>query len=589
MQDAYRFGPFRLDIERRLLQRDGAELALQPKVFEVLSYLVRHAGRVIPRDELIAALWPGRFVTDNVLSKAVRSLRRALADDPVQPRFLRTHARIGYCFIAEVLREPTTSQISSLPEEVIVVLPFRPVSGSGGDEAVELGMAETVITLLCRLPGLRVRPLDAVRRYQDPLDDPLAIGDALNASLVVEGSIQQSGENLRVSARVHRVSDRSILVAQGWTGSTANLFDLQDALARRVAEELRSALALDGVSLPRSSGAPRQAAYRHYLLGRLHWARHASGSDERALEHHRRAVALDPTFAPAWAGVAQCWMRIGSLGEAPQHAYNQARHAAQEALRNDPEDVTALACLGVVSHALDRNWSAAESYFHRALALSPTDTAALAWTSDFLAYQGRAEEAIDHAARALENDPSAPWLNMILSQALHMGRMHQDAIRQAERALELAPDFGFANFFQGLALLAMDRTGDALFHIERAWRLTDRADFAGGLGFALGRAGRRQEAMILLSLLEQRATERPVPPFSIGLIHAGLGAEDEAFKWFERSLGVESWHPIILHAEPVLAYLRDDPRTVDLLSRIGIHARPATITAPGHPTVTERS
>jgi DNA-binding winged helix-turn-helix (wHTH) protein/tetratricopeptide (TPR) repeat protein len=589
MRGVYRFGPFRLDIERRLLQRDGAELALQPKVLHVLSYLVRHAGRVISRDELIAALWPGRFVTDNALSKAVKSLRRTLADDPLQPRFLRTHARVGYCFIAEVLREPAADPVPSPPEEVIAVLPFRTLSRSGGDQAVELGMAETLITLLCRLPGLRVRPLDAVRRHQGPLDDPLAVGQELNASLVLEGSIQQSSEDLRVSARVHRVSDGSVLVAQSWTGSTANLFDLQDALGRRVAAGLRSALSLEGVPLPSSNTVPRQSAYRHYLLGRLHWARHAAGSDQRALEHHRRAVELDPKFAPAWAGVAECWIRIGSLGEFPEQAYNEARHAAQQALRIDPEEVTALSCMGIVSHALDRNWGAAEGYFRRALELSPRDTLALAWTSDFLAYQGRAEEAIDYAARALENDPSAPWLNMILGQALHMARMHQDAIRQAEHALQLAPDYGFANFFLGLSLLAIGRTEDALSHIERAWRLTDRADFAGALGFALGRAGRRQEAKTLLSLLEQRATERPVPPFSIGMIHAGLGEEDEAFKWFERCLSEKCWHTIILHAEPGLAYLRDDPRTVELLSRIGIHARPMPIAAPGHPAVTKRS
>jgi DNA-binding winged helix-turn-helix (wHTH) protein/tetratricopeptide (TPR) repeat protein len=582
---AYRFGRFRLELHRRILMEGEREILLQPRVFELLSYLVRNPGRTIFRNELIAALWPGLVVTDNVLSRAIKLLRKALGDDASAPACLRTVSRVGYVFIAEVAREEPADQRAARAQ-VVAVLPFRSLLENRSDPALELGMADTLITLLSKMHGLHLRPLDAVRKYHGQPDDPLSAGRDLGAALVVEGTIQQDDRQVRLSSRVHRVSDGSVIMVECCTEPLCNLFELQDILSRRISEALQSQLSLTQPPQRGHRPHPAGGAYRHFLLGRLHWGQHAAGSDERALWHFEQALAIDPEFAQAWTGMADCWLRIGSRGENSRDAYGQARQAASSALALDPEQVSALACMGTVSHALDRDWARAEGYFRKALELAPSDAQALAAFSDFLAYQGRAEEAIGLASQAVEMNPASAWFNAILAQALHIGRLHEDAICQAKRTLELAPDFGIAHFFIGLSCLVLNRIDQALLHLEKARTLTDRADFAGALGFALASTGGHDAARKVLDDLHRRSSERNVPAFAFGLVHAGLGERDEAFDWFNRSRAERSWHPIILHAEPFLAGLRDDPRTIALLKRINIHSRPMFVLNKGHDSVT---
>ena len=258
----------------------------------------------------------------------------------------------------------------------------------------------------------------------------------------------------------------------------------------------------------------------------------------------------------------------GTLGRATSERFDRARRAAERALQLDPELGQAFCVLGKVAWEYDWDWDAAEGFFRRAIDLAPSDAEVWIAYSDFCAYLGRSEEAIQHARRALDLDPVSPWVNALLAQALHMGGRHEEAIAQAERSLEVAPGLAFAHLFRGLAALELGRLSQAVEHLERARECSDRPDFAGTLGYARARAGDEVGARRVLDELADAGDG--APPLAFAMVHMGLGENDRAFEHLEAAVAQRSWHVLLLHAEPVFARLRSDPRAEELLQRIGL-------------------
>lgn len=279
-QGPYRFGSFLLDPARRRLEREGREVPLQPKVFSTLLYLVERSDRVVPREEFLDALWSGTFVTDNVLSRSIREVRRALGDEAGDPAFVKTVPRVGYHFVGEI-DGPAPGAASPRGVRTLAVLPFRPLVPRAGDESLEMGMADTLITRLSNLPDLVVRPLSAVRAYTGFDQDPLAAGRRQRADAVVEGGIQRQEARVRVTVRVLRVADGSALMAEAFDEPFTGIFGVQDAICRRIADAL--ALKLSGREARRLEKRHTKSteAYRLYLLGRLHLGRR-TGEGARA-------------------------------------------------------------------------------------------------------------------------------------------------------------------------------------------------------------------------------------------------------------------------------------------------------------------
>jgi DNA-binding winged helix-turn-helix (wHTH) protein/Tfp pilus assembly protein PilF len=560
--DAYRFGPFVLDTRRWCLERDGEPIALQPKVFKTLLYLVQHPGRVIPKQELFAELWPATIVTDGVLTRCIKELRQALDDQARDARFIRTAWRVGYAFVADVQGERTADAASSL---AIAVLPFKPLVAVERDEALELGLADDLINQLSSVKGLVVRPLSAVRRYGGLEQDPLAAGREQRADIVIDGTLQQSGDELRVAVRVLKVADATSLLAEALEGRIDEPRRLQLGLGRRVAEALELAVtpreseALAG----RATGSP--AAYRCFLLGRLHAGRHTPEGDRRSIELFRQAVAADPDYALAWAALAEGCISLGTLETDAGH-FAQARDCATRALALQSDLVPAMTCLGTIAWLHDWDWSGAEQHFRRALTLAPGNAGAQIAYSDFCAYLRQYEAAIAAAGRAVEIDPTSPWVHALLAQALHMAGLHDEAIAEARRALEIAPDFAFAHFFAGLSSMMCRRWPEGIGHIEEAHRHSARGDFAGALGWAYAVAGHREAALEVLAGLE--VSGGLVPPIIRAPVYLGLGQDDRTLDLLEQAVDERDWHVLLLYAEPAFRRLRTHPRAVRLLGRL---------------------
>jgi DNA-binding winged helix-turn-helix (wHTH) protein/tetratricopeptide (TPR) repeat protein len=554
----YQFEPFIVDIERRRLEREGREIALQPKVFETLVYLLKHAPRVIPKGELLDALWPRQLVTEGVLTRCIKELRDALDDDVRAPRYIRSTPRVGYAFVADV---GTAGRASST--RTIAVLPFEPLVARERDESLELGISDALVNRLSGVRELIVRPLSAVRRYAGG-HDPLAAGRELNVQVVVEGSLLRSGDDLRVTVRALRVADGSALFAASFDQRFAGVFEIQDAICRRIADTLALELTTAESAKLTKRFTEDAAAYKSYLLGRLHLHKHTPDGDRQSIRYFEQALAEDERYALAWTGLADAYDSLGTLEPDKGH-FAKVREYAARGLEIEPDLVPALTCLGKVAWQHDWNWDAAEAHFRKALETGSGDADVHIAYSDYCAYQGRSEAAIAAAGRALEIDPSSPYSNAILAQALHMAGLYSEAIAQADRTLAQAPDFAFAHLFRALPALMSGKRGEAITHLQKAHALSNRVDFAGALAYAYAVAGRRDEARKLLAQIEDGA-----PPIVLAFIHHGLGDDERAMDLVESAAAQRDWHVLLLAAEPALATLGAHSRAATLLERIGV-------------------
>jgi tetratricopeptide (TPR) repeat protein len=281
------------------------------------------------------------------------------------------------------------------------------------------------------------------------------------------------------------------------------------------------------------------------------------------------ALALDSRYALAWAGLADAYDSLGTVEPDKGH-FAKERECALRALQIEPDLVPALTCLAKVAWQHEWNWDAAEAHFHDALEAGSGSADTHVAFSDYCAYQGRSADAVAAAGKALEIDPSSPFVNTILAQALHMGGLYEEAIAQADRTLTQVPDFAFAHFFRALPALMTGRRAEAIAHLQKALALSNRIDFAGGLGYAYAVTGQRDEARRLLAQLAQDGA----PPILLAFIHHGLGEDERAMDLVEAAAAQRDWHVLLLGAEPALAKLRAHPRAAKLLERIGMaHAR----------------
>jgi TolB-like protein/Flp pilus assembly protein TadD len=521
---------------------------------------LQRPGQLLPKEILIAELWPGVIVTDSVLTRVIRQLRKALGDDARNPRFIRTVSRVGYEFIAEVGGETDDDRLTTL-----AVLPFAPLVSGDRDAALELGMADSLINRLSNLRRLVVRPLSAIRHYTRLNLDPLAAGREQRVDIVIEGGLQVMREQIRMNIRVLRVFDATALLAKSFSGSFSDLEGIQESICRSVSDALEIELSQRESELLTVRATDSVSAYRCYLLGRLSSSRHTPADDRQAIEMFRRAVERDCEYALAWGALADSYVQLGTLETGAGH-FETARDYAMRGLKLQSDLVPALVCLGMIAWLHDWDWTGAERYLRRALASGAGDANAHIAYSDFCCYQRRYREGIDAATRALELDPNSAWVNALLAQALHMAGLHNEAIAQARQALDTAPDFAFAHLFAGLSCMMSRKYSQGIAHLEQARRHSSRNDFAAALAWAYGLAGRRDDALEIRRDLETDG--KGTPPMVLSMAYLGLGDEEQTLDLVEQAAEEGDWRVLLLYSEPIFQHLRRLPRAVKLLSRL---------------------
>jgi DNA-binding winged helix-turn-helix (wHTH) protein/TolB-like protein/tetratricopeptide (TPR) repeat protein len=471
-----------------------------------------------------------------------------------------------------IYRARTGTAPAVSPVKAIAVLPFKPLVPEGREEALEVGMADTMIAKLSNIGGLSVRPLGAVRRYGGMEQDPLSAGRQLGVEAVLDGTIQRSGDRVGVTARLLSVGDGSQLWEGRYEAPFTDIFSVQDTISAKVAGSLR----------PRLTGAEERRlakrstvnieAYQLYLRGRYHSLKHTQSEIQTGLSYFRRAIEIDPSYSLAYVGLADAYSMLALPGEMPPtEILPLAKAAAQKAVEIDDRLAEAHAVLGSVIFWHDWNWVAAENQLRRALELDPDCASAHEPYAYLLSYTGRPAEGLAVIKRARELDPLNPRINVIEGILLIIVGRTDEALDRLRQTLDLDPNFWFARQYAASAYIEKGMFAEAVAEARRARETSGVASRPTSfLGYALAKAGRRAEARAELEGLLKLSQERYISPYNIAMIYNGLGEREETLTWLERGYRQREPRMVFLKAEPKWNNLRDDPRFQDLIRRVGL-------------------
>ncbi|HVQ56102.1 MAG TPA: tetratricopeptide repeat protein [Pyrinomonadaceae bacterium] len=462
---------------------------------------------------------------------------------------------------------------SSKQIESIAVMPFVNESGNPDVEYLSDGMTETLISNLSQIPNLDVKARSSVFRYKGKDMGPQTIGKELNVQGVLNGRVVQRGNDVTLYIELVEPATEKVLWKTDYTRPLTDLVPMQRDIARDVSDRLRVKLSGSDAQRLARNYTENTEAYQLYLKGRYQWNKRTKESLKRAVEYFNQAIEKDPSFALAYAGLADCYVVFSSYGvESPADAFPKARMAAQKALEIDGTLGEAWATLAQVKWSYDWDFMGAERDFQRAIELDPNYPTAHQWYGEFLETMGRFDESLAEMRRAQELDPLSLIISKELGTALLFARRYDVAIMQLKKVLEMDENFASAHFDLGYCYLMKGMYDESIAEFQKARAITNDGSFQlSGLASALVKVGNRQEARKILQQLSERKQREYVDPQFLAAIYAALGEKENAFANLEEAYNERSDYIPILKVSP--AYddeFRSDPRFQDLLRRVGL-------------------
>ena len=463
-----------------------------------------------------------------------------------------------------VWRSGEKSAVTGAPVKTIAVLPFKSLGAENRNEALELGMADT---LIAKLGGeeMIVRPLGSVSRYAALEKDSVTAGRELDVDIVLDGTIQTSGDRIRISARLFRTSDGRQL----WTGQFdekfTDIFAVQDSISERVAAALR--IRLGGVKKRQTENTE---AYQLYMKGRFHTLKAGSSEIIVGISYFEQAIAADPNYALAYAGLSDAYRAFAVGGEMPSGEFMpKAKAAALKAVELDDTLAEARANLGHIYFWYDWNWAESENLHRRALELDPNSADALQFYAHLLSNTGRHAEALAKIRRAREIDPLNLRINALEGMfLLHAGQI-DESINRLRKTLELNPNYRLANMFAARAYIEKGMFAEAVAATAKAREsVPDSSEPIVYGAYALAKSGKRAEARAALDELLNLSKTRHVPPSNFALIYNALGLRETALEYLEKALAEKDARMVFLKVEPKWNNLRGEPRFIELMRRM---------------------
>ena len=495
---------------------------------------------------------------------ASRSLRR-----PLLILAALAFAALAYGLYVSRVRPPPPLSVAS-----IAVLPLENLSGDPAQEYFADGMTDALIGDLAGLRELRVISRTSSMHYKGTKKALPEIAAELKVDAVVEGTVQRSGERMRIRVQlIHAATDRHLWV-ETYERDVRDVLDLQSEIARAIAREVRiqTTPAEQARLTPRRPVSPK--AFDDYLQGRyLYWNKRTVENLGKAIEYFQSAIREDPNYAPAYAGLADCHNALGSVQFGtgpPMEARRRAEEAAAKALEIDPALTEAHCVLGYVKH-FNWDWEAAEPQFKRAIELNPNYAHAYSFYAGYLMSRGRVEESLAASNRARELDPFSLSISVQRGFMLGNARRYDEAIEQLRRVIAMDPNHYQAYWILGHIYAFNGQHDEAVAASEKSVALSGRAPAAlGMLGLMYGLAGRKGEATQVLNELLELNERRYVTPAALAYVYVGLGDKDRAFVWLEQAYQERSNYIAYLKVNPIVDSLRSDPRFADLVRRVGL-------------------
>jgi TolB-like protein/Flp pilus assembly protein TadD len=564
-----RFGLFELHPTAFELRRGVRRVRLERRPMELLMLLVERASHLVTREEIVARLWgPEVFVdTDAGVNTAVRKVRRALGESAERPVYIDTIPGKGYRFIAPVISVPASTHVT------IAVLPFANLSGDPSHDYLADGLTEETIAALGHVDPDRLSVIGRTStvRYRKTRKSLPEIARELGASYVVESSIRGEDALLRITSRLIRVQDQSVLWSAAYDRQAINVLRLQRQLCRAMADEIRVRLSPERVARLGRRQTHNSDAYDLYLRGRQAWNQLTPTTTRRAIEFYTRATAIDANYALAWSGLADAYTSAPITGDRqPSDVWPRAKDAVGRALRAHPDLAEAQTSSGVLKFWLDWDWPGAEAALRRAIALDGHYAYAFRMLGHVLSQTGRHPAARIALQRARELDPLYAMHHALSAQLAFQGRDFDAALEHARHSLDVDP-----NFWPGYHQLAQvqQQRGEmdaALAAAVTASRLSGGNSKAVSLhAYLLATMGCGNDARSILTALEQTATSRYVPPYAIALGYLGLQQVDAMFQWLERAYDARDVHLVFAPVDPKWDRYRNERRFQEVMNRCG--------------------
>jgi TolB-like protein/Tfp pilus assembly protein PilF len=453
----------------------------------------------------------------------------------------------------------------------LAVLPLANLTGDSGQEYFVDGMTDELTTNLAQIGSLRVTSRTSTMQFKDTKKPVGQIAGDLNVDAVVEGSVMRSGDRMRITAQLIDAKGDRHLWAKSYERKVQDALALQDEVTRDIAEEIR--IKLNAEESARLVGARpvNPEAYDDYLRGRFWWSKRNQEGEWKGLEYFQKAIAKDPNYAMAYAGVADSFIVLGHHGRlSPKEALPKAEQAATKALELDDSLAEAHTSLALVKHSYDWDWSDAEREFKRAIALNPNYATAHHWYSHYLVAVGRLDEAVTELERARDLDPFSPTINAFLGETLYYARRYDDSLRQFRRSLEMYPDV--VEFHDGVAKVYEQKNMFVTAFSERQQVLSLRGDskLALALAQAYKQSGYKGYLQREIESLEQAPKSREVRNLYLAHMYAVLNDQPHTLQYLERAYEERDPWLLNLQVDPAMDAMRSSSRFRDLVRRIGL-------------------
>ena len=606
----------------------SAKVQLRQQPFQVLRILVERQGNIVTREEIRQILWPDDTVVefDRSINVAMAILRKALADDADHPKYIETLTGRGYRLIAPVEWQPSQTAAQCLLEPraetppriegqiserepravrpwrktavmggcavilVVVgymswrhfrdatppsslkirlaVLPFQNLTGDPNKEYLADGLTEETISQLGRLNpeqlGVIARTSVMGYKHKDVRVDQ--IGRDLSVQYVLETSLRESGDHLRLTAQLIQVKDQTHLWSKDYDYAAKDTLNVEDEVAKAVAREIRVRLTSQQQGDLARSRPVNPEAFDAYLQGYYHWQLEADKDTDLAAKYFERATQIDPSYALAWVWLSRARNWQANEGLIPmEEGRRLSREAIERALALNPNLAAAHAQMGRIKQQVDYDWAGADASFQRAVALEPANAENMGFAAWSAAIFGRFDEALELNRRAANLDPqNADSWGRLASAEFFMGQLDQSAA-DGKKALELNPDASSDSYTLSLIDLLQGRPQDALRDIERVQYAPTRASLHALTYYALGR---KKESDAALS--ELIAKYHASNAFEIAEIYAFRNQTDEAFEWLDRAYAQRDPSMMSTKLEPLLKSLHNDPRFAALLKKLNL-------------------
>lgn len=602
-QRSYRIGRCTIDAGAREVRFAENVVDVQPRVFDLICYLIDHRDRAVGKDELLDNVWPNVVVSESSLAQSVKRARDIFRQHGMDDVIRTVHSR-GYRFVADDVEEiaatvaergaetgpratllwisglaiaavalatfwlqtPTPAPPPAVPQNTLVVLPFEDLTGDDVASFFPEGLTDTLSNALARVNGLRVIGRASAAGFRDGEESLSAFAGRLNVANAIIGSVQKSGEQLRITASLVRAADDSVLWSQTYDREWSDVFDVQDDVARSIVERMEALLAAELSGYEAATAVESGEAYQLLLRANQLHGRRTEASLTAATGLYREALRIDPNYAAAWLGLAYNSYQRATLGSLPrEEGFPSAVEYARRTLTLDPNSASAHVLLAELQHRYFWDFDEARASFEKAFAINPEKADTLSAYSRFLSKIGAFDRAVEIAreARALNPLSQSASASLVL-RLLRIGETAAaGAVLDEMRAQR--PDNGDLPWLESLWHLERGDYQDALQRIVEDDFEYIRLSIS---AIALEHLGRSAEAQAALDELIR--TDADGATFQIAEVYAQWGNADDAFEWLDRAYSHGDPGLAELHSSAHLKPVRSDPRFAELLAKVGL-------------------